>query len=175
MVTAGTPYLALFQALDLGGVRYAVAGGLAVVLHGVPRMTFDVDLLLDWAPDNVQRLVGVLRAEGYRPRVPEPVERLLDPAARGSWRRDRGMLAFSLHHPGRPMGTPRSWRPTMGSESVATPPGPNDGGEAPPLSQNDRFKLMSAAQRFDWWVGMLQLSFALTPPEVRARWRKDHR
>lgn len=103
MVTAGTPYLALFQALDLGGVRYAVAGGLAVVLHGVPRMTFDVDLLLDWAPDNVQRLVGVLRAEGYRPRVPEPVERLLDPEARGSWRRDRGMLAFSLHHPGRPM------------------------------------------------------------------------
>lgn len=102
-MSGGTPYLALFQALDQGGVHYAIAGGLAVVLHGVPRMTFDVDLLLDWAPDNVKRLVVVLRAEGYRPRGAEPIDRLLDPEARASCRRDRGMLAFSLHHPGRPM------------------------------------------------------------------------
>lgn len=62
----------------------------------------------------------------------------------------------------------------MGSEPAATPPGPSDGGEASPLSQSDRFKLMSAAERFDWWVGMLRLTFALTTPEVRARWRKGH-
>ena len=32
----------LFAALELAAVEYAVVGGVAVNIHGVPRMTYDV-------------------------------------------------------------------------------------------------------------------------------------
>ena len=36
-----------FSALNVEGVRYIVVGGMAVVLHGHPRMTADIDLIVD--------------------------------------------------------------------------------------------------------------------------------
>jgi hypothetical protein len=37
----------LFRALNEGEVRYLVVGGVATVLHGYPRVTLDVDLMVD--------------------------------------------------------------------------------------------------------------------------------
>ena len=96
---ADPPYVELLRALQEARIRYAVVGGLAVVLHGVPRMTFDLDLAVDPADDNMLALVGVLAHGGYCPRVPEPLEKLADPAARASWRAERNMLAFNVRHP----------------------------------------------------------------------------
>lgn len=39
-------YLELFRKLDDAGVRYLVVGGIAVNLHGVNRLTHDIDLML---------------------------------------------------------------------------------------------------------------------------------
>jgi hypothetical protein len=39
-------YLDLFRCLHEHDVRYLLVGGLAMNLHGVPRMTMDVDLIL---------------------------------------------------------------------------------------------------------------------------------
>lgn len=97
------PYVHLFRALDTGGVGYAVAGGLAVVLHGVPRLTFDLDVLVDLAPENLERLVAVLGAEGYRPRLPVPLAALADPLERSRWAAERNLVAFTVTHPGRPI------------------------------------------------------------------------
>lgn len=36
----------LIDALDKGGVEYAVCGGLALTIHGFPRATFDIDILI---------------------------------------------------------------------------------------------------------------------------------
>lgn len=47
------PYVSLLRALADAGVAFAVAGGFAVVLHGVPRMTFDLDIVVDLAADNL--------------------------------------------------------------------------------------------------------------------------
>lgn len=44
----------VLSALDAAGVRYLVVGGVAVVLHGHPRMTADLDLVLELAPENVR-------------------------------------------------------------------------------------------------------------------------
>ncbi len=38
--------LDLVQALDAGGVPHAICGGFAVMLHGYPRATYDLDLLV---------------------------------------------------------------------------------------------------------------------------------
>jgi hypothetical protein len=87
------PYVELFAALHSARVRYAVVGGLAVVLHGVPRMTFDLDLAADPETANMLALVDTLSVAGYRARVPEPLERLADPTARTD------MIAFNVQHP----------------------------------------------------------------------------
>jgi hypothetical protein len=97
------PYLALLRALTAGGVHHAIVGGLAAVLHGVPRMTFDLDLAVDLAADNVSRLVHVLSAEGYRPRLPVPLADLEDANKRADWIAHRNLIAFSLNHPTRKM------------------------------------------------------------------------
>ena len=39
-------FAALIRALEAGRVDYAVAGGLAVAIWGVPRATQDIDLLV---------------------------------------------------------------------------------------------------------------------------------
>jgi hypothetical protein len=41
-------------------VKYVVIGGIAAVLHGVPRATFDLDMLIEATPENAQRLLDAL-------------------------------------------------------------------------------------------------------------------
>src|SRR6266851_1493873 len=60
----------LVRALDKSGVRYLVAGGLAVNAHGYLRFTRDVDLVLQLAPENIASAFGALEGIGYRPIVP---------------------------------------------------------------------------------------------------------
>jgi len=90
------------RALNDAGVRYLIAGGLAVVAHGYVRFTADVDLILDLAPENLARAIEVFESLRYRPRAPVPLSSFLDPAARASWARDKGMTVFSLSSPDHP-------------------------------------------------------------------------
>jgi hypothetical protein len=97
------PYLKLLRAFEAGQVRYAVAGGFAVVLHGVPRMTFDLDIVVDDVDDNMKRLVAVLQQEGFRPRLPVPLRDLENATLRRSWIEERNLIAFTLMHSTRVM------------------------------------------------------------------------
>ena len=53
---------ACFQSRD---VRYVVIGGIAAVLHGVPRATFDLDILIEASESNAERLLHALRDAGF--------------------------------------------------------------------------------------------------------------
>lgn len=99
----GGAYHELFKALYDAKVSYAIAGGFAAVLHGVPRMTFDLDLVVDPSDANMSLLVEALGNAGYRPRIPAPLTELANTARRKEWIDERNMIAFSLHHPNRPM------------------------------------------------------------------------
>ena len=57
-------------------VRYMIVGGEAVIYHGYARLTGDVDLFYDSAPDNAGRLYEALRAfwAGTVPGVAAPAE-----------------------------------------------------------------------------------------------------
>ena len=50
----------VFASLQKHEVKYVVIGGIAAVLHGVPRATFDVDILVEATSDNAQRLLDAL-------------------------------------------------------------------------------------------------------------------
>jgi len=50
----------VFRCLEERDVRYVVIGGIAAVLHGVPRATFDLDIFIDPSLDNARRLLLAL-------------------------------------------------------------------------------------------------------------------
>jgi hypothetical protein len=43
---------AVFASLHAHEVKYVGIGGIAAVLHGVPRATFDLDILIEASPEN---------------------------------------------------------------------------------------------------------------------------
>lgn len=96
-------YENVFRALEHHKVRYAVAGGVALVLHGVVRFTSDLDLIVDLERENLRRFVQAVGELGYRPRNPLNTEALLDPAARSQWKREKNMEVFSFLDPAQPM------------------------------------------------------------------------
>jgi len=87
----------LFHSLNKEGVRYVVVGGLAVVLHGHPRLTADIDLVVDLEPAQASMAIRTLVAMGLRPRVPVEPDAFADPAQRRAWIEDRGMKVFNLY------------------------------------------------------------------------------
>jgi predicted nucleotidyltransferase len=93
----------IFQILNTAGVRYVVVGGLATVLHGYARLTADVDLAVDLAPEEATKIIQALVAKGFRPQVPVSPEEFADQAVRETWFREKHMRAFSLVDPANPM------------------------------------------------------------------------
>lgn len=54
----------VFASFQCNDVRYLVIGGIAAVLHGVPRATFDLDILIDPSHENAVRLLRSLLEAG---------------------------------------------------------------------------------------------------------------
>ncbi len=50
----------VFRSFQSHDVRYVIIGGIAAVLYGVPRATFDLDILIDPTPENAERLLKAL-------------------------------------------------------------------------------------------------------------------
>ncbi|MDP3537160.1 MAG: nucleotidyl transferase AbiEii/AbiGii toxin family protein [Azonexus sp.] len=91
-------YLDLFQALHAHQVRYLLVGGLAMNLHGVPRMTMDVDLVLAMDEANLDHFIDCAKSLGLVPLAPVPLSALKDPAQRKDWFEQKHMLAFGLQN-----------------------------------------------------------------------------
>ncbi len=87
---------AIFKALNDAGVRYLVAGGLAVNAHGYLRYTKDVDFVIHLVPDNIERAFSALKKLGYKPNVPVTAKQFADPVQRQSWIRDKGMQVLQF-------------------------------------------------------------------------------
>ena len=97
---------AVFRALQASGVRYLVAGGLAVNAHGHHRFTKDLNLVLDLVPANVRSAISALQAEGYVPAVPVEAEAFADPATRERWIQEKGLTVYQMwsdRHPQTPI------------------------------------------------------------------------
>jgi hypothetical protein len=74
-VNSATPeiYCDVFDRLERERVRYAVISGVAVVLHGHVRPIFDLDIVIDLAPDEASRAMRVLASSGFVPSLPIPL------------------------------------------------------------------------------------------------------
>jgi len=54
----------VFRSFQKHNVKYVIIGGIASTLHGVPRATFDLDILIEATPDNAKRLLDALLDSG---------------------------------------------------------------------------------------------------------------
>lgn len=54
----------VFASFQRHKTKYVVIGGIAAVLHGVPRATFDLDVLIEASPANAQSLLDALLDAG---------------------------------------------------------------------------------------------------------------
>ena len=97
-------YLTIFKELNQLKVDYLVVGGLAVNLHGIPRMTYDIDLMIRLESRNILEMVSKLTRWGYRPKVPVDPRDLADNEKRTLWVREKGMKAFNFYSETLPIG-----------------------------------------------------------------------
>ena len=54
----------VFRSFQERDVKYLVIGGIASILHGVPRATFDLDILVEATADNAKHLLEALLDAG---------------------------------------------------------------------------------------------------------------
>ena len=93
---------AVARALQEAGVRYLIAGGLAVNAHGYLRFTADIDVVIALEAGNIDAAFAALAAAGYRPIVPITARQFGDAALRRQWIADKGMQVLSFFSEGHP-------------------------------------------------------------------------
>ncbi len=54
----------VFASFRKNDVKYLVIGGIAAVLYGVPRATFELDILIEASPENTRRLLKAMIEAG---------------------------------------------------------------------------------------------------------------
>ncbi|MBK7157680.1 MAG: hypothetical protein IPH77_03775 [Ignavibacteria bacterium] len=86
----------LLKELSAADVKYVICGGVACVLHGVERATFDIDLSVSFEKSNLEKILLVARKFGLKPRIPEPVENLLDEIKRKEWYEKKNALVYTF-------------------------------------------------------------------------------
>jgi predicted nucleotidyltransferase len=94
----------IFKELNDLDIDYLVVGGLAVNFHGVPRTTYDIDLMIFLEPGNILKLVAKLTQWGYKPKLPIDPKDLADKSKRNSWVHNKGMKALNFYSETLPIG-----------------------------------------------------------------------
>ncbi len=81
-------------------VRFAIAGGHAVALHGAVRGTLDIDLVLTLSRENFIAAERALNRMGLRSRLPLEAREVFD--FREEYIRNRNLIAWSFVNPADP-------------------------------------------------------------------------
>ncbi len=89
-------YLKLFSKLEEQEVHYLICGGLAVNIYGIPRMTADIDLLLDFNEQNLLAFENVMNEIGYKPTLPIKLSSLFEFDKRKLLKDEKNLIAFSF-------------------------------------------------------------------------------
>lgn len=92
----------LIRALTDAGVDYCVVGGVAVNLHGVPRPTYNVDLVVPLDMRTLRALERVLLGLGLSCREPFELSHMASRLRRRRLLRERNLFAVGYSHPTEP-------------------------------------------------------------------------
>jgi len=87
---------AIFKSLNSNDVRYIVAGGTAVNIHGYQRMTADLDIIIKLDSRNIEKAINSLKNLGFSPTVPININDFMEPEKRQEWIEQKNMQVLSL-------------------------------------------------------------------------------
>lgn len=85
----------IFSSLHQHKVNYLLCGGIAVNLYGIPRMTADIDVLIDWEEANLENFEAAIHEHGYKSNLFFGLKSLLSQEVRTKYRNERNLIAYS--------------------------------------------------------------------------------
>jgi predicted nucleotidyltransferase len=91
-------YLDIFRSLNEQNVDYIIVGGVAATIHGNPRMTFDVDLVVELTDENLENIFDLLKKWGYETKIPEDPARFAKQSVRTEWIQEKNMQALNFYN-----------------------------------------------------------------------------
>jgi hypothetical protein len=77
-------------------VDFVICGGIACVLQGCERTTYDLDIALLMSKKNLDRFIDVVKASQLIPRIPEPLEYLSNESHRTRWMEEKNALVYTV-------------------------------------------------------------------------------
>ncbi len=89
------------QCLEKHEVPYAIVGGFAVALHGLPRGTFDIDLIVRFTESDFMNLESALKTIGLVSRLPVTAKEVYQ--FREEYIQNRNLIAWSFVNPSNPI------------------------------------------------------------------------
>ncbi len=91
-------YEKILREFYYNGVNYLIVGGIALNLHGVPRATFDLDIVVAWNESNVQKIEKILKKLNFKAMVPVTLTELKDESKRKELVRKKHMFALNFYN-----------------------------------------------------------------------------
>lgn len=77
-------------------IDFVVCGGIACVLQGCERTTFDIDLNVYLEKKNIKKTIKLLNKLSFSSRIPEPIESLLDEEKRNLWVNQKNAIVYTV-------------------------------------------------------------------------------
>ena len=91
-------YEPLLRAFSENHINYLIVGGVAVNLHGYPRFTNDLDILLTLDQENLKKMAELMDRMGYQQRLPVSIQELSDEQKARAFIEEKGLTAYSFIH-----------------------------------------------------------------------------
>jgi hypothetical protein len=91
----------LVAALNQSKIPYAIVGGVAVALHGAPRGTIDIDIVIKHTADFFQSVETCLKGLGFLPRLPVTAQEVF--SFKDEYISRRNLIAWSFYNPTNPL------------------------------------------------------------------------
>lgn len=95
--------LEIVNVLNKKEVDYIIAGGVAVVLQGVERLTMDLDAAVSLDRDNIKKFLSAMEELNLKPRLPVPAESLLSPEKIRIMCEEKNAMVFTFIDPKSPI------------------------------------------------------------------------
>ena len=85
----------IFEILNTNHVRYLVCGGLAVNIYGIPRMTSDIDLLIDFDEKNILNFENAVKLLLFQSVIPLTIKSFIKKEDRLKAIKEKNLIAYS--------------------------------------------------------------------------------